>query len=253
MAAPAFQEASNVIPLLPGPDPNDSEDVTVALQTARALQKKGDLRESLRWLRRAADAAGVDGNDRRALVLARAAADMTTLIGASEGAAPPSSLPPASPPPASLPPPPPSNAQRASRVSPAPHASSLPPPLHKAPPPPPLPVQTAPLAPSSPPPLPKPATHPSGRSVPPPLPASHANGPANPPDPGKAQPSDLAKRLAEGTAVRVSFKRSVRDPGLLVVRKLEEGKALPPDRMEGYLVLADPADDPFGGSAPKGK
>jgi hypothetical protein len=110
-----------------------------------------------------------------------------------------------------------------------------------------------PSSPSSPPPLPKLAMHPSGRSGPPPLPVSNANGPASPPDPGKAQPSDLAKRLAEGTAVRVSFKRSVRDPGLLVVRKLDEGKALPPDRTEAYLVFADPAGDPFGGSAPKRK
>jgi len=48
MVAPAFKEASNVIPLLPGSDPNDSEDVVVALQTAKALQRKGDLRDSLR-------------------------------------------------------------------------------------------------------------------------------------------------------------------------------------------------------------
>jgi hypothetical protein len=252
MVAPAFQEVSNVIPLLPGPDPSDSEDVTVALQTARALQKKGDLRESLRWLRRAADAAGGDGNDRRALVLARAAADMTGLIGVSEQAPAPPSFPPPLPPASSLPPPPPSNAQRAARVPPAPHASSLPPPLHKSPPPPPL-VQVAPVAPSSPPPLPKPATHPAARSGPPPLPVSHTNGPASRPDPVQAAPSDLARRLAEGTAVRVSFKRSVRDPSLLVVRKWEEGKALPADRTEAYLVLADPAGDPFGGSGPKGK
>src|SRR5258707_7304395 len=137
MVAPAFKEVSNVIALLPGPDPSDSEDVIVALQTARALQKKGDLPESLRWLRRAADVAEQTGNDRRALVLARAAADLTNLIRVGEVA-------PAS----SLPPPPPSKAERAARTSPA---SSLPPPLHKTPPP---PSAVASRPPPLPPPLP---------------------------------------------------------------------------------------------------
>jgi hypothetical protein len=234
MVLPAFKEASNVIPLLPAPDPNDSDDVIVALQTARALQKKGDLRESLRWLRRAADAAGQEGNDRRAMVLARAAADLTSLVGASEKAPAPSSLPPPLPqapkPASSLPPPPPSMAQRAARTQAVPSPSSLPPPLHKTPPPPPPP-----------------------RSGPPPLPQPRVDVPAKQPEPATKPPIDVAGLAAGGSVVRVSIKRSVRDPNLLIVRKLDAGKALPQGRTEAYLVFADPKTDPFGGRAPKGK
>jgi len=49
----------------------------------------------------------------------------------------------------------------------------------------------------------------------------------------------------------VSVKRSARDPSLLIVRKLDEGTALPPGRTEAFLVL-DPSTDPFG-DTPKGK
>src|SRR5438045_9415271 len=169
MVAPAFKEVSNVIALLPGPDPSDSEGVIVALQPARALQKKGDLPESLRWLRRAAEVAEQTGNDRRALVLARAAADLTNLIHVGEAA-------PAS----SLPPPPPSNAQRAARTSGLPPPSSLPPPLHKTPPPP------SAIA-----------------SRPPPLPASKPV-PSVRPDAGRQTPNDVAKLLSPASAARVS-------------------------------------------------
>jgi hypothetical protein len=240
MVAPAFREASNVIPLLPGVDPSDSDDVTVALQTARALQKKGDLHESLRWLRRAADAAERDGNDRRAVALARAAADLTSLIGTSEKTGtptPPPSSPLAvtakrsGPPPLpsnaqrSAPPPLPSNAQRAARTSAVPASSSLPPPLHAAVSSPPSSVEPAPIA------------------------ARSSSLPSSKP----AIPIDVAKLISAGSVLRVSIKRSVRDPNLLVVRKLETGKTSPPGTTEGYVVLADPGADPFSGAPPRGK
>ena len=99
MVAPAFKETSNVIPLLPAPDPNDSDDVVVALQTARALQRKGDLREALRWLRRAADAASEARATTGVLSLSPgAAADLTNLLGAPDKSDAPSSLPPSLPP-----------------------------------------------------------------------------------------------------------------------------------------------------------
>jgi hypothetical protein len=60
---------------------SDSDDLVVALETARALEAQGDLREAAKWLRRAADQAERDGNDARVVVLARAAADLTTLAG----------------------------------------------------------------------------------------------------------------------------------------------------------------------------
>src|SRR4029078_11219282 len=69
--------------LIPSPDPADSERVVLNLETAQALEMNGDLQEALRWLRRAAYAAEQDGNDRRAVALARAAADMTAHVGAS--------------------------------------------------------------------------------------------------------------------------------------------------------------------------
>jgi len=238
MVAPIFTGASNVIPLLPGPDPNDSDDVTVALQTARALQKKGDLEESLRWLRRAAEAAEQEGNDRRAVALARAAADMTSWIGTSEKTppAPHSSQvlvadkPAASPPlppvtKSSGPPPLPEWALRAVRASAVPPSSSLPLPLRKA------------------------AASPSSSIEATPSEARSSSLPA----PKPAAPSDVAKLIAEGPALRVSIKRSVRDPNLLIVRKLAAGMASPPGTTEGYIVLTDPGVAPSGGATPHNK
>src|SRR5512145_1620785 len=64
----------------PRPEPSDSDGVLLALETARALEEQGDIREVARWLCRAADEAAKDGNDERVLVLARAAADLTDAI-----------------------------------------------------------------------------------------------------------------------------------------------------------------------------
>src|SRR5688572_7386288 len=82
--------------LTPRPDVSDSDDVLLALETARALETQGELREAARWLRRAADEAEQQGNDERVLALARAAADLTTAIGSS----PPMGEPAAASPPA---------------------------------------------------------------------------------------------------------------------------------------------------------
>jgi len=51
----------------------------------------------------------------------------------------------------------------------------------------------------------------------------------------------------------VSIKRSVRDPNLLIVRKLETGIPSPPGTTEGYVVLADPGADPISGTTPRDK
>ena len=58
----------------------DSETVLLALETARAFETQGQLRETARWLRRAADGAERDGNDERVLVLARASVELTNAI-----------------------------------------------------------------------------------------------------------------------------------------------------------------------------
>lgn len=60
----------------PASEPNDSDDVTLALETAEALWNRGDPNEALRWLRRAAEAAGDSGDDLRAVVLAKAVAEL---------------------------------------------------------------------------------------------------------------------------------------------------------------------------------
>ena len=100
---------------MPSPEAADPSDVSVALEAARALWEKADTDEALRWFSRAAEAAEQAGNDRRALELARAVADLKDTLAANADAIriAPSPKPPApsSPPPArksSLPPTPPS-------------------------------------------------------------------------------------------------------------------------------------------------
>src|SRR5688572_10672252 len=131
---------------VPEPLADDGDDITTALETAAIFNAQGDLREAVRWVRRAAEAAGDAGNDTRALALARAVADLN--IGASimpsVQSAPPSQVAPsAQPVPAAA------VSERGSvRPSPvvlveAPGDAPPPPPLPAladAPPPPPLPA-----------------------------------------------------------------------------------------------------------------
>jgi hypothetical protein len=76
-------------PGFPAPAASDAEPVSLALETASALWGKGDVREALRWLRRAAETAGALGDDLRAVGLARAAAELTAEL----------QIPPSIPPP----------------------------------------------------------------------------------------------------------------------------------------------------------
>jgi hypothetical protein len=64
------------ISLLPDALPEDVEDVAWALQTATALWNRGERKEALVWLRRAADAASAAGNQARAEALKKNAADL---------------------------------------------------------------------------------------------------------------------------------------------------------------------------------
>ncbi len=84
----------------------DSGRLILVLQTANALWRQGDHIEALRWLRRAAETADEEGNDARALALARTAAEIRDCTGIQSTPAPPpaaSSAPPRRP---SLPAPP---------------------------------------------------------------------------------------------------------------------------------------------------
>lgn len=83
---------------IPGTLPDDHEDVSWALSTARTTWDRGEHMDALKWLRRAAEAASEAEADDRALQLAKAAADLTTRIdelGWESGSArppPPSNL-----------------------------------------------------------------------------------------------------------------------------------------------------------------
>src|SRR5688572_31712739 len=106
---------------VPAPEADDPDGVAVALEAARALWISGEKSESVRLLRRAAEAAEEAGNDLRALALARTAADLTSELQAATPVTPDVvSTPPAS--------------------SRAPSPSRLPPPLPTASQPPPLPI-----------------------------------------------------------------------------------------------------------------
>jgi hypothetical protein len=67
------------------------------------------------------------------------------------------------------------------------------------------------------------------QAMPPPLPPQAIRRSQPPPDPQGHAPR-----------IRVSVKTSARDPALLVVRRLDEGKALPAGTREAWLVLSEP-------------
>jgi hypothetical protein len=77
---------------VPEPLPDDPEAVVTALETAEIFGKQGDVKEAVRWVRRAAEIAGDEGNDLRALNLARAIADIN--ISSSRAPGPPPPPPP---------------------------------------------------------------------------------------------------------------------------------------------------------------
>jgi hypothetical protein len=104
---------------VPEPQPNDSEDLSTALETAAIFSAQGDVRETVRWVRRAAELAGDAGDDMRALTLARAVADLGESVAPS---APPPAVAPAAPAPVAA------AAPAAPVAEAAPAAGELPPP-----------------------------------------------------------------------------------------------------------------------------
>jgi hypothetical protein len=182
----------------PSAEASDHEDVLVLLKAATALWEDDDTNGALRWFARAAQAASDVGDDRRALQLARAVADLRDrLAGPAVGTvSPPKSVTMPPPPSArkpSLPPKPPSMRLRSVSAAPRPMpvASSRPPP-------------SAPKAVD--------AAAPTGASL---------TGP---------------KGEQDALSVRVSVKTSVRDPDLLIVRVLRKGQAAPSGWGEAVLA-----------------
>ena len=96
MSRPATDDLST----FPSAASGDPDDVRWALETGKAMWQKGDKREALRWLRRAAETASEEGADERALALAKAAADRRTELDIPQSIAPPAQAAAASQPPA---------------------------------------------------------------------------------------------------------------------------------------------------------
>ena len=69
--------------MIPTPDRADPEPVKSSLEQARSELERGDKREALRHLRRAAEDADEAGSEVRSVALARAAADLATEVSAS--------------------------------------------------------------------------------------------------------------------------------------------------------------------------
>jgi len=198
----------------PSASSSDVDSVRDHLETARALWDKGDQREAVRWLQRAATAAEEAGDDARSLSLARRAADLSAQVAplstrppdevprrpAGESGAPPSIRRPASSPPLR----PSTNAPAAAVSTPATSSPSA-----------------APPRPSS--------------SVPPPIPSRAPSSAFPPPATGLPSPNDL---IAQGRAVRVAVKRSAIDGSLYVARPL--GGKPPAGAREALLILSEP-------------
>jgi hypothetical protein len=70
--------------LLPRPRDDDAEDVAWALSTAEALWKRGERHDAVSWIRKAATAAAEAEADLRVLELAKAAAELSSLLSAGE-------------------------------------------------------------------------------------------------------------------------------------------------------------------------
>jgi hypothetical protein len=199
----------------PQPDVSDSDDVLLALETARALETQGEIREAVRWLRRAADEAEQQGNDERVLALARAAADLTNTLVAAPPAAEVPTMPPPSMYPATTPPP---DAIEAT----IPPPSSLPTTL------PPVAAASEASAPSDPSPL---------ASDPPPL-ASHTA------ELSRVSDMPLTERSMRIGAIRVAIALgSVRGTKSFSVERLESGQLAPPGTTEAMLVFTSEIED----------
>ena len=208
MVARIDNELLSQASLTPQPELSDSDDVLLALETARALETQGEFREAARWLRRAADEAEQQGDDERVLALARAAADLTNLVGSS----PPG---PAETP--TIPPPSPDVLDALDGQNPA----------------------TTPPPESFEPTIPPPATP---MTSPPPLPASATI--SSPPETISSPPDmPFTERSMRIGAIRVAIlEASIRGAKSFFVERLEKGQLPPAGTTEAMLVFSGEAE-----------
>jgi hypothetical protein len=228
-------------PTIPASTPEDPSAVASALDVARELWENGSHTEAVRWLKRAVEAAADAGHDVRSDML------MKAVIELERSSEEPALTPPPAPPPVT-------------DVKPPPVPSLITPAASKPPPPLPLAARRSPThppaAPASMPPTraqsasPATSTREPQGYVPPPSPPistapSHLPPPSLPVGGAHAtvegEPSAAPHAL--GSRIRVSVKTSARDPNLLVVRPLPEGKRPPPGTREGTLLLVDDSSD----------
>jgi hypothetical protein len=197
---------------IPTPARADTETVTTALETAAIFRSKGDSREAMRWLRRAAESAGAAGDDARALSLSRVAADLhEELDAATEQKATP------------YPPPP-------SARSAPPSSSSM-----RAAPPPASPRSAAPALPSTPPtstPLVSASTLPTSTPL-----ASTST----PPTSTSAPPTSTSVATGVRPAARVAVAISTTKVGVFELRLLADGETPRLGSSEAMLVMLDPS------------
>lgn len=219
---------------IPTPSGADTETVITALETAALFRSRGDGREAMRWLRRAAESAGEAGDDERALSLSRVVADLhdelQSMPGASEaapsaapeptaGVAEQQSSPLAAPPSPRLAPPPPSS---------SPRASHPPPPSSRG-------VRSSSIPRASY--APRPSSRPSyGAAASSRLPPVSAGVGAPAAQPARAE----AGRSGARHAARVAIEISTTKPGVFELRLLPDGEAPRIGSSEALLVMLDP-------------
>ena len=80
--------------LFPKPLGDDPEDVAWALSTAEALWKRGEYADAVSWIRKAAAAASEADADSRVIELAKAAAELATLVAVASASEAPPAMPP---------------------------------------------------------------------------------------------------------------------------------------------------------------
>lgn len=241
-------------PQFPAPDPTDPEDVAWTLQTAGAMWSRGDNHEAVRWLRRAAEAAGDCGHDLRAVALARAAADLTAALQLPPSIPPPPAAAAAAPaaaqsaPSADRPRPPPVSRPRHPGITPVDDADGpwdseyTIPDLGAADPRRDAPARSSPRA--APPP---PSSRSSPSGAPPPARSSPSGAPPPARSSSSAAPPSRSSPGASATmafrprqALRVAVVPSPDDKSLLLVRPLADDEAVPDGAHEAILTALEP-------------
>jgi hypothetical protein len=215
---------------------SDTDDVRWALETANTMWSQGDTEEALKWLKRAAESAEEGGDDMRSLSLAKARAELHSLVEVEaptpkSGEIGPLSAPPASAAPLSAPP-------------------SRPP----GPPPPrntPAPALRGPSRPAPPPSRPSAAGGPpSGPPAPPSPPSGPVSDDGRPtliqPDKAPLPAPSGGRGFDERRAVRVAVQPIQGQPGVLLTRPLRTGERPAPGAQEALLVAIESGVDLFG-------